>query len=391
LLHAQTISAVSLRGLKRTRLHVAEYPLKKFIGQDGMLLDFNEVNAAIINTGILEPLSVGVELAPDRESLILVVEVREKWTFFPVPVFFMDSNGDMRGGGALMDANAFGLNDTFIAAALYASSGWLATLIYLYTPDRKGLPGWSVMGMYGRQNRQDTDQHKKELRNYEQRTIIGRLGIQYPVTEYLTASASFSLRDQSVDAGSQPRELPDRGVFAAGIEPSLEIKQNRWDGFLLSQRRLSLAYDLLLPRNDPALQAFSFRADYELSIVPGFKAGIGGGMRYALDTLPILESSPVSMGITILPNSFSAEDFGVLSAGLEKYLHRFSQGTLAFLVSYQGVYSYGPMLGRQFDHGVSTAVNFYLSRIAIPAIGLGVSYNVARNEYAAVFSVGMSF
>jgi hypothetical protein len=390
-LYAQTVSAVSLRGLKRTKPHVAEYPLQKFIGQEGSLLDFNEVHAAVAGTGILEPLSIGLELAPDRETLILVVEVREKWTFFPIPVFFVNSDGDMQGGGALMDANAFGLNDAFIAAGFYGSSGWLASLLYRYTPDRKGLPGWIVLGMYGRQNRKDTDQHKTELRNYEQRTIIGGLRIQYPATEYFTVSASFSLRDQRVDDGGQPRAVPDRGVFAAGIEPSLEITQSYWDGFLLSQRRAFLSYDLLLPKNNPVLQTFSFRGNYELSIVPGFKAGIRGGMRYALRTLPIFESSPASVGATILPNSFSAETFGAVSVDFEKYLHKFSQGTLAFLLSYQGVYSYGPILGHQFDHGVSAALNFYLSRIALPAIGLGASYNAAKNEYTAVFSIGMSF
>jgi hypothetical protein len=391
LLHAQAIAAVNVRGLKRTKPSVAEYPLQKFIGQDGMLLDFNEVYAAIMGTGILEPLSIGVEQAPDRESLILVVEVREKWAFFPIPVFFADSGGNIQGGGALMDANAFGLNDTFIAAGLYGTSGWLASLIYQYTPERKRLPGWNVMGMYGRQRQQDTDQHKTELRSYEQRIIVGSLGIQYPVTEYLTASASFSLREQSISDGDHPREVPDRGIFAGDISPSLEISRSHWDGFLLLQRRASLDYALTLSPDNSPLHALSVRANYELSLLPGFKAGLRGGIRYAPDTLPILESSASSVDIAILPNTFSAQNFAGASLGFEKYLYKFSQGTLAFLASYQAVYSYGPILGDQFDHGVSASLNFYLSRIAIPAIGFGVSYNAAKTEYTGSFSIGMSF
>jgi hypothetical protein len=391
LLQAQAIVSVSVRGLKRTKPHVAEYPLQKFIGQNGMLLDFSEVRAAIIGTGILEPLSIGVEQTPNRESLILVVDVREKWSFFPFPVFFMDSGGNIQGGGALMDANAFGLNDTFIAAGLYGASGWLASVIYNYTPERKRLPGWSVMGMYGRMNRQDTDQHKTELRNYEHETIAGNLGIRYPVTEYLTASSSFSLRRQVLSEGGHPREVPDRGIFAGGINPSLEISRSHWDGFLLSQQRASLNYALTLSLDNPPLHALSARGNYEASLVPGFKAGLRGGIHYAPNALPILESSASSVDIAILPNSFSARNFAGASLGIEKYLYKFSQGTLAFLASYQAVYSYGPILGDQFDHGISTAVNFYLSRIAIPALGFGVSYNVAKNEYIGVFSIGMSF
>jgi hypothetical protein len=391
LLGAQAVTGVSVRGIKRTRPHVAEYPLQKFIGQDGMLLDFNEVHAAIVGTGILEPLSIGVEPAPDREGLILVVDVREKWALFPLPVFFADSDGNIQGGGAFMDANAFGLNDTFIAAGLYGSSGWLASVIYQYTPERRRLPGWNVMGMYGRLNRRDTDQHKRELRNYDQETIVGSLGIRYPATEYLTLSVSSSLHRQSISEGDRPREVPEKDVFAGEINPSLEISRSHWDGYLLAQRRASLDYTLMLLSKDSPLHAVSARANYELSLVPGFKAGLRGGIRYAPNALPILESSASVVDIAILPNSFSAQNFAGASLGFEKYLYKFSQGTLAFLASYQAVYSYGPILGDQFDHGVSGAVNFYLSRIAIPALGFGVSFNVAKGEYAGVFSIGMGF
>ncbi|MDR3123408.1 MAG: hypothetical protein LBU16_06470 [Treponema sp.] len=391
LLHAQTITAVSVRGLKRTKPHVAEYPLQKFIGQDGMLLDFNEVHAAIIGTGILEPVSIGVELTPDREGMILAVEAREKWAFFPLPLFIMDSDGTIQGGGALADANAFGLNDIFAATGIYGTSGWLASVFYQYTPERKRLPGWNVMGLYGRQNQRNTDQHKTELRNYQQEIIIGSLGIRYPATEYLTASASFSLRRQSVSDGEHPREVPDSGIFAGGISPSLEISRSHWDGFLLSQQWASLDYGLILPSDNSPMHTVSARANYELSIVPGFKAGVRGGIHFAPSAPPLLESSASTVDISILPNNFSAQHLAGASLGFEKYLHKFSQGTLALLVSYQAVYSYGPILEDQFDHGVSGAVSFYLSRIAIPALGFGVSYNVAKGEYIGSFSIGMSF
>jgi hypothetical protein len=392
LIHAQTIASVSVRGLKRTKPHVAEYPLQKFIGMDGMRLDFNEVHAAIIGTGILDPVSIGVEPAPDRETLILVVEVREKWSLFPLPMFSMNSDGGIQGGGSLIDANAFGLNDTFAATGIYGASGWLASLLYHYSPDRKHLPGWTIMGMYGRRKQLDTDQHKAELRSYEQDIILGGLGIHYPVTEYLTGSTSFSLRRHNIDDGKHPREVPDEGIFAAGIEPSLEISRSHWDGFLLSQQRASLKYTLMLPLDSYSpLHTITARGSYELSIIPGFKAGINGGAHYAPRSPPILETPASTVGIAILPSSFSAQSYAGASAGLEKYLYKFSQGTLAILASYQGIYSYGPILEDQFDHGVSASLNFYLSRIAIPALGFSVSYNVAKHEYVGAFNLGISF
>ncbi|MFP3043387.1 hypothetical protein LQZ19_16355 [Treponema primitia] len=390
-LHAQEITAISVKGIVRTKPHVAEYPLKKFIGRDGMSLDFNEVHAAIVNTGILEPISIGVGENPGGDGMTLTVNVREKWAFFPFPVFFMDSDGGMSGGAAFMDANAFGLNDKFIVAGIFGTSGVIASLIYQNTPERN-FPGWSLMGMYGRRDQRDTDQNKKDLRRYSQDTIIGSLGMNYSVTELLKTSISFSLHRRSIRESEDDLFPPEEGILSGGINPALEISRSHWDGFLLSQQNAKLDYTFLMVMDDPALHILSLRGNYELSMVPGFKAIIRGGIHYAPASPPLLESSASSVGINILPPStFSAQHYAGAVLGLEKYLYKFSQGTLALLATYQAVYSYGPILEHQFDHGVTGAVNFYLSRIAIPALGFGLSYNVAADEFTSTFNIGMSF
>ncbi|GHU60712.1 hypothetical protein FACS189445_0790 [Spirochaetia bacterium] len=395
-LHAQVITAVSVTGLKRTKPHVAEYPLKKFIRQDGMRIDFNEVHAAIAGTGILEPISIGVGVAPDGDGMILTVEVREKWAFLPLPLFSTDFNTIWSGGLGIMDNNVFGLNDKFIVVGTYGNTGWFASVMYQYTPEREHFPGWNIMGMYGRQSVKDADQHKRSLRKYDQDIIMGGLGIQYPVTELFTASTAVSLQQRSIQERDDSLNAPENDTLAVRINPSLEISRSNWDGYLLSQRRAKLDYTFM-----PALAAGSAEADllhtlslrgsYEKSIIPGFKAGIRGGIRYNPKANPIIESSAAAVLIDILPGTFSAQNYAGAAAGLEKYLFKFSQGTLAVLASYQAVYSYGPLLEHQFDHGVSGALNLYLSRIAIPAAGFGVSYNVAKNEFAFGFNMGASF
>ncbi|MDR2079345.1 MAG: hypothetical protein LBP74_06475 [Treponema sp.] len=388
---AQVITAVSVTGLARTKPHVAEYPLKKFIGQDGMSIDFNDVYAAIVGTGILEPLSIGVEETPDRDGMVLTVNVREKWAFFPIPVFFADSNGTLGGGGALMDANAFGLNDKFIVAGTYSTSGWFASLIYQNTPERKHFPGWNIMGMYARQSQRDTDQHKTNLRKYEQDVIIGRMGIQYPVTDVFTVSTSLSFSRRSIRESADSLLSPEKGILAGEINPALELNRSHWDGYLLSQRRAKLDYAFMPVMDAVPLHTLSLQGNYEISVIPGFKAGFRGGIRYSPEAPPLLESSASSVGFNILPSTFSAQHYAGAALGFEKYLYKFSQGTMAFLISYQTVYSYGPILEHEFDHGVTGALNLYLSRIAIPAMGIGVSYNVAADEFTVSFNMGTSF
>ncbi|MDR2738518.1 MAG: hypothetical protein LBB68_01615 [Treponema sp.] len=356
-----------------------------------MSIDFNDVYAAIVGTGILEPLSIGVEETPDRDGMVLTVNVREKWAFFPIPVFFADSNGTLGGGGALMDANAFGLNDKFIVAGTYSTSGWFTSLIYQNTPERKHSPGWNIMGMYGRQSHRDTDQHKTNLRKYEQDIILGGMGIQYPITDLFTVSTSLSFSRRSIRESEDSLLSPEKGILAGGINPAFELNRSHWDGYLLSQRRAKLDYTFMPVMDAVPLHTLSLQGNYETSVIPGFKAGFHGRIRYSPEAPPFLESSASSVGFNILPSTFSAQHYAGATLGFEKYLYKFSQGTMAFLISYQTVYSYGPILEHEFDHGVTGALNLYLSRIAIPAMGIGVSYNVAADEFTVSFNMGTSF
>jgi hypothetical protein len=47
--------------------------------------------------------------------------------------------------------------------------------------------------------------------------------------------------------------------------------------------------------------------------------------------------------------------------------------------------------GDSFDHGPFAGLQFYLRRIAIPAVGLGVSFNLVRATTRWSFSIGMQF
>jgi hypothetical protein len=61
------------------------------------------------------------------------------------------------------------------------------------------------------------------------------------------------------------------------------------------------------------------------------------------------------------------------------------------MAAYQAVYSHGSILGDSFDHGVVGMLGFYLSQLAIPAVGFGAAYNVQAGYFQGSFSMGMSF
>ncbi|MCL2066234.1 MAG: hypothetical protein FWG99_02065 [Treponema sp.] len=381
------ITGISIHGLKRTRLSTAERPLRKFIGIETEKLDTNEVWAAILDTGILEPISVEID------DEILVIVIREKWSVFPVPVLMITTD-DISGGAAIYDANAFGLNDKLFVAGIFFPDGWVVTSGYFHSPSDSRLPGWNGMFIFSREERSDGNQRNETLRRFKQDSILGRLGLDTPLlenTDLVSASAVFSYNEKILRNQEKAKNGPEEGQRRFGVNTGISLKRSTWDGYLLSQEEASLNYSLWISQDSQVFHSLSFRGVWEKPFVPGFRFNFKTGMLFEPDVPVLFESSPASAQVSILPGSFSAKHYAGASAGLEKYLFKFPAGTISASAAYQIVYSHGSILGDSFDHGVTGMLSFYLSRLAIPAIGVGAAYNVKEDYFQGAFSIGMSF
>jgi hypothetical protein len=144
-------------------------------------------------------------------------------------------------------------------------------------------------------------------------------------------------------------------------------------------------------QNDSHFHSIQFQGIWEKSLVPGFRLNMRTGIVFEPDVPILFESSPFAAQVAILPRDFSARNYAGISAGLEKYLFQFSAGTISISAAYQLVYSQGSILGNSLDHGVTGILSFYLSRLAIPAVGAGFAYNVKEHFLQGSFSMGMSF
>ncbi|MDR0709977.1 MAG: hypothetical protein LBF77_07925 [Spirochaetaceae bacterium] len=403
---ANRVSAVSVIGLKRTKPHVAEQPLRKFIGMDADSVNTEDVYAAIMAMGILEPVEVFFTDAPEREDLerdvpeevdpegpgkILVVVVEEKWAFFPLPIIVAGSDTN-NFGLAIMDSNAFGLNDKMILMGMYNPAGsWAATAMYMATPDRDRGIGWQIMAFYTDRNRADTDQTKFVIRQFNTMSAGGGAGLNYSFTGFLSAGISAGVQNHTLRETAAPVAMPEQGMFDIGITPSLSIRYSEWDGYFLSGQGASVNYVYHIGLDGSSFHSVSFSGAFVKSIVPGFRVDIKTGVIYAPEAPVFFESSPSAARVDILPSTFSARNYAGVSAGLEKYLLRFGFGTLSAAVAYQALWSEGPILGHQFDHGPAGGFRLYLSKVAVPAVGLGAAYNVRAEYWQGTFTVGMSF
>jgi hypothetical protein len=184
---------------------------------------------------------------------------------------------------------------------------------------------------------------------------------------------------------------PEAGQRLFGIGGELSFQRNSWDGYLLSQETASFRYFYRTALDGFSYHSIRFRGIWERSLVPGFRIITRTGLLYEPQAPVLFESSPFAAQVAILPRYFSARNYAGLSAGLEKHILKTSVGTLSFSTAYQLVYSQGSILRNSVDHGPMGMLTFYLNRLAIPAVGLGVAYNVKENYLQGSFSLGMSF
>ena len=381
------ITAIEVIGLKRTKPYVAEYPLEKFLGLERSAFDPNEVFAVVKDTGILEPISA--ELIETEDDLILRVTVLEKWTFFPLPLIIFGS-GEANFGLFLLDTNAFGQRDIAAIGGAYGSYGWSAITFYSHTPKRNGLPGWNGMFMYGRQERKDADRDEKIHRRYSTDQLRFSLGLNYLFMELITGSITLSYSDISLKNNDDILNPPNNGATHLSVNPGLSLRNSSWDGFFLSQRSISMIYSYNYAISGSSFHQLEFRGTYEQSLVPGFRLNIRSGGVWKSTSDPLFEEGPQIAQVAILPRNFSARHYAGFSTGLEKHLYKARWGTLSIQGSWQGIFSYGPISDFEFNHGPAGGLNFYLSRLALPAIGGVIAYNINSGLFQLTFNMGMS-
>jgi hypothetical protein len=290
-----------------------------------------------------------------------------------------------------MDANAFGLNDKMVLGGIYGNTGWMATAMYINTPDREGIPGWSLAGFYSRSEREDSDQNETVLRRFTLDSIAAQAGVNYALTETLSMEFRAAFGNYYLSGREHAVNPPDSDARILGLGPALTLRKSHWDGYLLSERRLSAGYTYNLGIDTPSYHSGRFRLIFEQSIIPGFRLQIQSTLLHEDGAGILFESSPSSVHINILPRNFSAKNYAGFSGGLEKYLVKFSSGTLSALAAWEGVLSEGSILGRCWDQGIYASIRVYLSRVAIPALGLGYGYNISSGGSTFSFSMGMGF
>jgi hypothetical protein len=383
------ITSIRVNGLKLTKPRTAEEPLRRFLGQEADLIDRDNVKAAVIDQGILDPLSVTIEEDTEMQGKTLVVEVKEKWPVFFGPFLFTGSGG-LTAGLFFYHANAFGLNDQMVLGGMYKNGGWLAMALYGARPGSAGYFGWFAKSSFSEWEHRNANANDETLRRFNTRSIEAGASLQYKINNIADTAFNISYTNTELLDTESPVNMPDSGMSFFEFGPEISLRKTDWDGYFLLEQTASLKYNIIVDLTADVWHSISFKCVYEKPVLPGFRVNIRCGGIFRPDAPELLETGPDEAGVNILPVSFSARYYTGLSLGLEKYLYRFSFGTISLFGAWQMAYSGGAILGNRFDYGVISSLRFYMSRLAIPAMGAGLAYNIMADYFQFFFSIGMT-
>lgn len=378
------ITEISVSGLRRTQERVIDDLLEEYKGIPSDELDKNAVIATLLNTGLFEDIEVSTN--PNPEGATMAITLSEKWSILPLPVFVAGSSG-ITAGVAVIDSNSFGLNDKLFTVGLLLPGGWMVSAAYVNTPASAGTMGWSASLYLSDKDTTVVDAQDKKIRSYGLSVISGSFSINAPLATSpfrVSSGVSFNNRDVKDGKLNEPDPARDLSLFLGASTES-----SSWDGVLLSQRELRLQYSYNFGLLNDNSQSIGLRSVYEHPFFPGFK-GITKAAFEFLDAVPdVYQDSPDIVGISILPSDYLTSFIAGASVGIEVKLIQFPFAVLAGLFSYQGAYSEASLLEPRLDHGITGSIRLYIAKVSVPAVDMGISYNLSTGFIRGAFGIGM--
>jgi hypothetical protein len=387
------ITEIIVTGLKKTKPWVAEEALEKFLGRDIDTLNQDEVIAAILDTGILDYKSTYITNSDNRKGMALVVDVRDKWSILPLP-FFTAGSEQVIFGAAFFNANTFGSNDKTIVSFMYSPEGTLSTSAIYKHKNRKQLPSWNIGAHYSSSTIKQTTTDGDIYRRYGLDTISLNGGLSYPLLDYFEVALNTFFENNKFKKIENIINAPTN-IFKNAItfSPSLQARQTKWDGYFLSEQKISLTEYTKLAFDGYPDAAFNLKINYER---PSFKDKIKGfrligqsGLHFTVPSVHHYEFPESVSETNILPADYTAQAYAGLSLGAEKSVYRFKAITSSVVFKYQAVFSNNEQLGFSFKHGLATGACFYIKNQSTPAVSFIYTYSASYSSFA--FSLGMSF
>lgn len=382
----KTIRRIEVAGLKRTKPQVVLQYIDAKEGDPADMIDTLELHNFLERLRIFS--KVDVRLAETdggtcRRDCILTIEVKEKWSLYPIPVYVKYRDTEI-GGAFLVESNFLGENKGIATGALISNRGWQALLGY--TDPHIGYSRISTTMRYltGRVFIEDATPAGQILRSYTlmRHDFQSATGYNWRNGFFLGALAGYRSAEVLDRAWIQSASVMNLGLrvryssvtpvdfFQTGFETTFDTEK----GFAFSGEDLhtvSSASALHLKTFKNQFVSFLFSFQYSHYPEP-LEQRLGGwqGTR----TLPAL----------LIP----ADKFTVGAINYQVGFLQFSWATFAALAFFDAGTARRDGENPITFYGPGAGLRLYLTEITIPALGIDIARDIPSEQIQVSFFIG---
>ncbi len=386
------VSSVEITGLTKTKKSVLESLIRLEEGEQLTRARYRDTQQNLKRTGLFESINFYYRKSP--EGYRVHIDLKEKSTFVPIP-FFSASDGNYSFGFALYEANFLGLRRQLIVSATYAAGNPYGS-IGVIDPTIAGSNAQASLFLSGGRNTReaaypDGENYRKYLGSDVR--VFSRL--RYRTQQTVQPSFALMFEKTDVDEGwSESLNQPDSSTViysSTGLTyDDTYFLEYFYRGFLAE---VSYGYGFQLTGSydghggnghvleGKAKLAQALFGTHRLSLIA----------RSGLSQLPIPNLDELSgSGFRVLPfRRAIGRSYAAGSLEYELPFYRPNWGTLTLSGFFDGGL-YEPVKDqREHFYGPGAGFRLYLSKVAIPAVGVDLGMDLPTETIQLSIVIGM--
>ncbi len=393
--HSPIVTGIAIEGLTRTRPSTVERILDVELPAPATELDLETLRQRLLRSGLFVD-DLRIQLVPADTAtgeLTLLVQLEERWTLIPLPIAVYGSDGWM-GGAAVVESNLRGSGTFLIAAAMLQGDGasideWRTALGVSGGVLQRGRlqPGLFLSAGVGEVVLVSAD--GSEYRRFRRATVSARANLDYRLSDSVTMGAAGAVSVTEVDSDWSQSQRPPQSTAFYLQDVSLTAERRSRVGHFEAGPFAQAHYRQGLPLDGgKPFGTASANVEYSAPLSVTHKLLIGA--RATLGNAPATELPALSgAGFRTLPARGTRARRAVAAiVELEPALLRSRWVTVTAPLFFEGgVYTPDDSLERFYGPG--SGLRLYLARVAVPAVGFTVGYNIETGEPTAGVTLGM--
>lgn len=380
------VSEVRFEGLKKTKESYVQKLLEKYTGMEEENVDIKEIETLLQAQGLFSEINVSLSSEGDETPhTVIVVKVKEKITFLPLPFASYSSDGFM-GGFMLMNMNAFGKKYTLVGGGIFSPSVQTGILAFSKPAVDIRHPGLFFYTSLSRKNLKFLDFAGNTVMDNKYFTAAADLSVSEKLLPFFTCSigSHFDMADV-LETDDYPALYQWAGTM------SFSLQNVDWNGWYLISQSANLRGELGWSSDEKLIGGCSFKGELQIPFVPRIRGILSGSGTFTYNQNEVFWLSKSSGGSSILDSKFRTDFIAGTSFTVETALLKRKFGTVSLYGSYEYV------IAHDFDDTFKSASGpgfggkLYLQQVAFPAVVMGAAYNINRNKWQYVISVGVNF